>query len=200
MDGMKWMAAGALALAAVGAQAQMQYNCRTSNGTIYQSTQPCGSLPGSTTTGRSSGVTYYGPSDNDRPRYQPPPPSIGEAPQHLKYMSPRCASLHDAMRTARARGLTGDTISEMRRNYQGECGENEREAYTMLSQERGDQYQAKRADQQAERQAKERTALQQQQCGESKRILITKRARTDLNEGEKAELQRFEQNYRERCS
>jgi len=70
----------------------------------------------------------------------------------------------------------------------------------MLSQERGDQYQAKRADQQAERQAKERTALQQQQCGESKRILITKRARTDLNEGEKAELQRFEQNYRERCS
>lgn len=195
MDGMKWAMAAVVALASWGAQAQVQYNCRTSAGTVYQSSQPCSSLPGS----RSQGVYYYGPTEPERPRYTPPPPSIGEAPAHLKYMSPRCASLHDAKRTARARGLTGDTISEMQRNYQAECGENEREAYAMLYQERGDQARAKFADKQAQVQAKERTALQQQQCGESKRILVTKRQRTDLTEGEKAELKRFEDNYRERC-
>jgi hypothetical protein len=42
--------------------------------------------------------------------------------------------------------------------------------------------------------------LQEQQCGESKRILVTKKARTDLNDGEKADLQRFEVNYRARCT
>ena len=115
-------------------------------------------------------------------------------------MSARCASLHDARRTARARGLTSDTIAEMQRNYFNECGENESEARMMLSKERGEKVQAQRAGMAAERQAQERTALQQQQCGESKRILVTKRQRTDLNEGERAELKRFEDSYRERCS
>lgn len=200
MNGIRWALAAWLALACLGAQAQ-QYNCRTSSGTTYSSSQPCYALPGSSGVGSRSGIVYYGPTENsERPRYQPPPPSIGEAPQHLKYMSPRCSSLHDAMRTARARGLNNDTTAEMRRNYEGECGENEREARTLLSQERGEKNQAKTAGVVAERQAKERTALQQQQCGESKRILVTKRQRTDLNEGERAELKRFEDNYRERCS
>ncbi len=41
--------------------------------------------------------------------------------------------------------------------------------------------------------------MREQQCGESKRILYTKRARTDLTEGGKSELRRFEENYRSRC-
>ncbi|MDQ6880790.1 MAG: hypothetical protein M3150_01695 [Pseudomonadota bacterium] len=49
-----------------------------------------------------------------------------------------------------------------------------------------------------EAQLRDRAALRQEQCGESKRILVTKRARTDLNEGEKAELKRFEENFRSR--
>jgi len=195
MNGMKWGMAAALLLAGWGAQAQVQFTCRTSSGTVYQSSQPCASLPGS----RTSGVQYYGPSEVERPRYTPPPPSIGTAPQHLKYLSPRCASLNDALRTARARGLNSDTVSEMSRNYQVECGENDREARQAMYQESGDQSRAKYADKQVQAQARERTALQQQQCGESKRILVTKRQRTDLTEGEKAELKRFEDNYKERC-
>jgi hypothetical protein len=56
------------------------------------------------------------------------------------------------------------------------------------------------AERQAEAKAMERTRLQEQQCGESKRILAVKRARTDLSAGEKADLQRFEENYKARCS
>lgn len=199
MNGKRWALAALVALTGLGAQAQ-QYNCRTSSGTAYMSSQPCNTLPGSSGVGSRSGIVYYGPSESsERQRYQPPPPSIGAAPQHLKYMSPRCSSLHDAMRTARARGLTGDTISEMQRNYYAECGEDESAARSMLSQERGEKFKAQLEGRQAEMKARERTALEQQQCGESKRILVTKRQRTDLNEGEKAELKRFEDNYRERC-
>ncbi|WP_298925747.1 hypothetical protein [uncultured Ramlibacter sp.] len=211
---MQKAAAICLALAGLtgwgGAQAQI-YNCRTSAGTNYQSARPCAATTGtqvysnssSSRNGSSSGssVTYYGPTESDsRPRYQPPTPSVGEAPAHIRYMSPRCSSLHDALRTASARGLKHETVNEMRRGYQVECSEDEREAYTALSQERGEKNQQRRAEQSANMAQKERTALQQQQCGESKRILVTKRARTDLNEGEKAELQRFEDNYRARCS
>lgn len=57
----------------------------------------------------------------------------------------------------------------------------------------------KREAKTAEARERERTAVQIEQCGESRRILRTKRARTDLNDGEKAELERFETNYRARC-
>ena len=41
--------------------------------------------------------------------------------------------------------------------------------------------------------------MREQQCAESRRILLAKRARTDLSQGEKDDLARFETNYRARC-
>lgn len=143
-------------------------------------------------------VRYYGPTEQRT--YTPPPPSIGEAPEYITYMSARCSGLHDALRTAAARGLDHPTQNEMRRNYQRECAEDESEARTKWSRERGEKKQMARTEAESERRAQERTKLQQEQCGESKRILVTKRQRTDLTEGEKAELQRFEANYKARCS
>ena len=198
---------GAL-MGATAAQAQARYTCRTANGGAYISDRPCsnstnyGSSASSTSRNANSGkdgIVYYGP-EAEKPRYEAPIPRIGEAPAHVKYMSPRCSSLNDALRTAHARGLTSDTISTMRRDYQRECAENEGEAHARLSQERGEKVQQKRAEQAMDKQEKERAALREQQCGESKRILVTKRARTDLTEGEKAELKRFEENYRARCA
>lgn len=146
----------------------------------------------------SSGMRYYGPADA-QPRYQPPPASIGEAPAQLKYMSPRCSALNDALRTASARGLDSTTINTMRKDYGRECSEDEGEARSRLSEEMRDKSKQKREAQMTEAQLRDRAALRQEQCGESKRILVTKRARTDLNDGEKAELKRFEENFRSRC-
>lgn len=146
----------------------------------------------------NQGVRYYGPADTGN-TYQPRPQSIGEAPPQLKYMSPRCSGLNDALRTASARGLNYDTIGKMRKDYQAECGEDEREAHGKLSEEARDKSLQKRDAKMAEARERERTAVQQEQCGESKRILRNKRARTDLTEGEKAELERFEANYKARC-
>ena len=146
----------------------------------------------------NGGMRYYGPSDSQS-RYQPPMPSVGEAPRELKYMSPRCSALNDALRTASARGLSSSTIGTMRKDYGRECSEDEGEARSRLSEEMRDKSKQKREAQMAEAQDRDRAALRREQCGESKRILVTKRARTDLNDGEKAELKRFEENFRSRC-
>ncbi|MBK9235973.1 MAG: hypothetical protein IPO19_07875 [Rhodoferax sp.] len=88
----------------------------------------------------------------------------------------------------------------MRKEYREQCSEEESEARSKMSRERREDKQQRAGADKAEQRSRERTAIQQQQCGESKRILFTKRARTDLTDGEKADLQRFEDNYRSRCS
>ena len=174
---------------AAGVNAQTRYTCN-SNGYSYQSTQPC---PGS-----GSSLTYYGPVNNQQ-RYEAPMPKVGQAPANLKYLSPRCAALNDAIRTGPARGLKHETLSQMRQEYSSECSESESEASSRLSQDRSQKKQQSNEAKAAEKLEQERASLREQQCSESKRILFTKRARTDLNEGEKAELRRFEENYRSRC-
>ena len=175
-------------LAAGGAAAQARYQCRTSGGSLYLSDRPCS----------GQGMVYYGPSQTT----PPPPryvPSTGEAPAYLKYMSPHCSSLHDAIRTGPARGLTGTTLSTMRRDYSRECSENESEARNQYSREMGEQRQQKYAERQSQAQAMNQAKLHEQQCDEGKRIIFTKKKRTDLTEGEKADLQRFEESFRRRC-
>jgi hypothetical protein len=195
---------GSIVLAAVALPAAAQYRCVASNGVYYESASPCrgASIPGSTPApakAASPGVRYFPPAESES-RYRAPPPSIGEAPPQLKYMSPECSGLHDALRTASARGLNHDTVAKMRKDYNNQCSENESEARSRLSQEMREKSVQKRDAKVAEARERERTALQIEQCGESKRILRTKRARTDLTDGEKAELDRFEANYKARCS
>lgn len=193
--GMRWVAsAAALALGfmAAGVHAQARYACRIGK-TVYESSQPCPSTS-------ATRPAYYGPTEQ-APRYESPPPrATGEAPAHSKYMSPRCASLHDSIRTAPVRGLASDTVTSMRKEYSRECAENEREAQAMLSQEAGEKNRQKREEKVAEKRAGEQASVRAQQCGESKRILVTKKARTDLTDGEKADLRRFEDNYLARCT
>ena len=172
-----WLLAG-LVLAGT-AHAQARYTCRGAGGSVVISDQPC--------------MGEY------RNLVATPPPSIGEAPAYIARMSPRCASLHDALRTANARGLQADTVRTMRKDYQNECAEDEREAQSAFARERGDQAQARRQAEVARLQAADQTRAHEERCGESRRILAVKKRRADLTEAEKAELQRFEQNVRARC-
>jgi hypothetical protein len=181
---------GCLVLLAVGSvHAQGRYVCRTPGGSTTISDRPCA------TTG--TGQVHFGAVQS---RPSPPPPSIGQAPSYLQYMSPRCASLNDALRTAYARGLKSETVATMRRDYMGECGEDEREAMQEFSRARSENYAQRTQARMAERQQAERDKLRNQQCMEGSRILATKKKRTDLSDGEKADLLRFEENFRARCS
>lgn len=163
------------------------YQCRDNTGRAYTSSQPC-----------KPGMVYYAPLP-ERPVAPTYIPRVGDAPDHLKYMDPRCASLNDALRTAPARGLKGDVISDMRKEYNRQCRESEMEASRRLSQENGDKRRAAESERKVAEREANWTKAQQDMCGELKRVLRIKRARTDLNEGEQRDLQRSEEAYQRRC-
>ena len=133
------------------------------------------------------------------PGAQAQPRPVGQAPVHLKYLSPRCAALNDALRTSQSRGLKYETVIQMQREYSQECAESESEATAQVWQERKDKKEKLVEAKKAENLDRERSQIHEQQCSESKRILYSKRSRKDLTEGEKADLQRFEENFRSRC-
>jgi hypothetical protein len=182
------------AMAVISSQgfAQTRYNCKLSDGRFYSSDRPCA----------NEGLIYYGPQADrsSQSSYQGNYGSrTSEAPEYLKYMSPKCSSMHDAIRTSGARGVRAETAAEARKNYQEECAADESQASSRLSKERGEKYQAKEEAKRAEERNQQQSAAKDQQCGESKRILMVKRARTDLTDGEKGDLKRFEDNYKARC-
>jgi len=182
-----WICLGAALMLATGVGAQARYECRTPGGSKYFSDRAC------------SGQLVYG-AIPERPGSRPSYAGVGEAPRYLQYMTPRCASLNDALRTAPARGLKYDTINTMRRDYQAECGDNEAEARTQHSRDVSADRQQKSAERRSQSIAQDQARLHEQQCEESKRILLAKRKRPDLQEGERADLKRFEDNYRARCA
>jgi len=131
-------------------------------------------------------------------------PKAQPLPDYARNLSGRCTSMLDAIRTADVRGLSMNTKQELQQNYRKECAQEELEAYRRAQQDRyGAIKENREAVAQAQLQAKkeaERETIQSQMCLESKRILTTKKARTDLTEGEKVDLKRFEDNYLQRCT
>lgn len=182
--------------------AQRTYTCRQ-GGSVTISDRPCSDGSSSSTSSNSgSGFVYYGPSQQEQQQTTNRVYSrrnSSDAPEHQQYMSGRCAAMNDELRNGHSKGLSYQTMSELQKNYGRECGEDDRQARTQL-------YAAKRANAIAQMENqnqanadKQNSALKQQQCDESKRILHAKSSRTDLNEGERAELARFKENYQARC-
>ena len=184
------------------ASAQMSYHCRDSNGNNYVLSRPCPSDMRTTAVvggpARSSGY-----SSSSSSSYRPSSRSSGDEPEHHQYMSGRCRSLHQAMRTASSRGLKYDAIEDLRREYQRECRDEESEAYSKLStdryQRKKEQREEEKATRLADQASRDREERFLQQCAESRRILHAKQARTDLSVGDKADLRGFEENFIARC-
>jgi hypothetical protein len=115
-------------------------------------------------------------------------------------MSIECAQLNDALRTGPTRGLKSGPMAELRADYLKRCSDNEASARDQLREAEKQQLD-RRQDQQAATQAeKSCAAMSNEQCYEMLRILHGKRQRAaSMSDGEKADLQRFEDNYKARC-
>lgn len=135
---------------------------------------------------------YYSSGSN----YQRPP----DPPEHYAFLSGDCRSLNDAIRTAPGRGLSHESVNNLRREWNQRCEEDDRDARRRLYEQQRDGRKARADEKRVETAALQQNAAKKQQCDEMLRILGAKRKRTDLSDGEKADLQRFESNYRERCS
>lgn len=117
-------------------------------------------------------------------------------------MSARCRSLSDTLRGGSS-GIQPDAYAGMRREYQRDCHDEESDASSRYSRE---QSEARKQRQEQEQQlrvaaqtSREEATRHAEQCRESRRILTAKRARTDLTEGERKDLKRFEDAYETRC-
>ena len=174
------------------------YRCRSGQST-YLSERPC-------TTGAGSKISVYGPeSSRESSRYAPPGPSqpgsIGKAPEHLGHLSPECATLNDAIRTAPARGVNYKVIGDLRTDYQAKCSEEDSEARQIVSKDRSEKVLARRSEQAVRKADQEQTQREREQCHELLRILHGKRQRLpQMNAGEKTDHERSEANYRDRCA
>ncbi len=180
-----------LGLAGSSAFGQQMYRCKNGSST-YVSDRPC---PG----GADTRLTAYGPAKTAEPRptYQAP---LQKAPEHLRHLSAACAELNDAIRTAPARGVGRATQSELREEYERKCQEDEELARKRIGEERRQQRDEREAEISSRQTEKARSAAAREQCGELLRILHEKRKRLDaMTAGERADHQRFETSYAERC-
>lgn len=168
-----------------GVLAQSRYTCSTSNGSSYLSNKPCGQ------------IVYYGPiAERQQSTYTPRAP---DPPEYLQFLSPKCSTLSEGIRTSGTRGVSQQVVSSLQKEYQRECADEDRDARKQLAAQLGEVAEAKRAAKQTVALNQEQMKIKQQQCEESKRIIYLKKKRTDLSDGEQQDLQRFIQNYKQRC-
>jgi hypothetical protein len=175
------------------ASAQSRFMCRLSNGSTVISDRPCERSAAE----RTTGMTSYGPIA--RPAQQTYIPRSGDAPEYLQFMSSQCSAMNDALRTGPARGVDFQTQAVLQKSYRAECSEDEQQAQSRLYAQKQESRNAKKEESNQLQAMRQRTQEQQQQCDESKQIIYKKSRRTDLTDGEKAELVRFKENFQTRC-
>lgn len=171
-----------------------EYRCN-GDGVSWTSRYPCpGTAPRSELRGLGNG--------QHTSTYQPPYiPSVGKAPDYLQYLSNECAQLNDAIRTGPARGLKSGPMSDLHADYRKRCSDDESLARQQLRQAEWQEKEQRRDEQAAVKADKSRMQVSAEQCYEMLRILHGKRQRTaSMSDGERADLQRFEDNYKNRCS
>jgi hypothetical protein len=186
-------------LATPEAGAQTRYTCRDDNGNTYTTWRAC--PQGMKTTSVSAGPEvseYRAERSNSRPSVPRP------APEHQQYMGERCRTLSDTLRSAHSRGIKADVQDGMRREYNRDCRDEESDASSRYHKEKRAARQQQRDDDDqaalAQQAAQADEARRGQQCAESRRVLHAKKARTDLTEGERNDLKRFEDAYLARCA
>jgi len=177
------------------AQAQSVHRC-TDGTRTYWSDKPCGS-------NGQTRITNYGPTPTreSSPSYSSrSEPSLAKAPEYQAYLSQECASILDALRTAETRGVGVSTQRELFDEYVQKCRENDREARRKAYEAREKKSAEAREERVAQQQQKAQATATLEQCRELGRILAERRRRQDsMNAGERADLERSQTNFNERC-
>ena len=177
----------------VGALAFAQgHTCTRNNGTVYSSTLPC----------PKPGLIIYGPTDTGI-RSIPNYPKLRPAGEELQYMSAECSAVSEGIRTAPARGLKYDVISQLQREFDGKCSEEQAQARKRLYDERAQQ---RNGAQELQQNSQKLSLMSQQekdrlfaQCAEMRKAIANRKAKTNMTDGEKNDLVTFEQRYQSRC-
>jgi hypothetical protein len=179
-----------LTLAASAAQAQT-YRC-TSGGATYFSDRPCGAAA-------PAQLRAIGPTRATTP-YVAPLPGAPKAQDHVKYLSPDCASISEAIRTAPARGVRGDVVGSLHEEYRQKCALEDQDARRQANQEQVQAQQVKLAQRESAHSARVQAAQAQERCAGMRDVIALKRKRESaLNDKEIEALRSLEATYNQGC-
>ncbi len=178
--------------------AQSTYRCINSAGVAQWQDRPCNSAPAPELGVRAAPPA---PPVYRQRSYGDALPTPQPASEHVKYLSPGCAEIQEAIRTGPSRGVRYDTLSQLRLEYDKKCRDEDMEARRRARDDDQAQRESKQAQKLAQQQAKTQAQEEADRCRELLRLLNGRRARVaTMNEGEKADLKRFEDNYTQRCA
>ncbi|MFC7434183.1 hypothetical protein ACFQNJ_06625 [Hydrogenophaga bisanensis] len=185
-----------LSAAYAPALAQTTYACKDWRGQSYRSLNPCPQA-------QKSGLIHYGPQAQPEPRYQPPVQRIERAGDELGYMSPKCATLQEGIRTAPNRGLSSATVRELRLTFERECSDEQSNALRAARQGQRAQEELREQEREMALQQKQRSQEDidryRQQCAEMRLSIHRRKQRPNPTEGELRDLALFEDRYQARC-
>lgn len=176
---------------AAGAQS---YRCSTAEST-YFSDRPC---PGMA----APRITVYGQGRGAAaaPYYAPTVAPSAKMQEHVKYLSPQCASISEAIRTAPSRGVRGNTIADLQDEYRQKCQLEDQEARKQLGQAVADERRQQQAQRDVVAMDRKQNQVRADQCTGMRDVITTKRAREGtLKDSEVAALRSLEQTFNERC-
>jgi hypothetical protein len=187
------------ALLVQSAWAQAAYRCTGDSGRAIWSDKPCD--PGR--------LTHYGPVVASPPpqQQQPSPPTSRQSPPAAQNsLSGECRGLTDRFQNAVNNSANLEVLRGLADQWQSRCVGGEADEPVRRrdqAQQLGDNARNDSTKKDEERRLQEAAKAQQQehldQCAELKRIQRNKRERTNLTPGERGDLARFEENYKNRC-
>ncbi|UXH78856.1 hypothetical protein [Roseateles amylovorans] len=185
------------------------YRCNV-NGSTYFSDRPCGSAapqppqPGKLGTfgpagggNSNSGASNYGSSSYGSSSYSG---SVRKPPEYAQYLTSACAQLEEAIRTAPARGVRGDTLQGLNEEFRTRCNEDVQEAQRKFYQKRREQSQQRDDQRQQLAAAQAEQRRQDEHCANMRAVIADKRAAmASLDARQKELLQQMQENYNLRC-
>ncbi|MDR7151566.1 hypothetical protein J2W49_003542 [Hydrogenophaga palleronii] len=187
----------ALSTAPADVSAQTTYACKTQSGIAYRSSAPC---PRSNQT---PGMVYYGPTEKPRHDSSRPPPKVDRAGEEIGYMSAKCATMQDGIRTGPARGLSRETLQEARNTFNRECGDERRKASREVWKDKREREKAAEREQELAQQRKQESSAAEEryrnQCAEMRISIRSRKQRANPTEGELRDLALFESRFKDRC-
>lgn len=124
---------------------------------------------------------------------------VNSTADYNRYLSPRCAGLNDAMRSAAQQG-NYNTMRDLRREFMQKCSDEAQSAVQSASRERETQREQRQEQRRQVEQAQADSRALAQQCDGMRDVIQSKRKReATLNPTEVAALRQLETTFNERC-
>lgn len=180
-----WAAVALVGLLFSAAASAQVYRC----GSSYQST-PCG---------ESRPATLRQAGSISRPTFPQQLPGIAPPPSYYAHLSGRCKELNDAIRTSNIRGVRGDTLSGLHKQWVQECALDEQLAMKEQGKENYEAQNQQLAAREAAEADKQRVVREKAHCEEMAAALANKQNKPNRSAGEQADLDHFKENYNARC-